>query len=92
MSTKRFRLTKAAKIMVFMLIIALLGGGVFVGLKTGIIKTNKNPKCESVVASNTSKNNDKVETDDIVNNTKESEDEAVDSDEAINISLDEWIG
>lgn len=91
MSTKRFRLTKTAKVMIFIVIIALLGGGIFAGLKTGIIKTNKNPKGESVVASNTSKNN-KVETNDIVNNTKESEDESVDSDETINISLDEWIG
>ena len=39
MSTKRFRLTKTAKIMVFCLILTLLGSGVFVGIKTGLIKT-----------------------------------------------------
>lgn len=41
MAAKRFRLTKAAKILIFLLVIALIGGGVFAGVKTGVIKTSK---------------------------------------------------
>ena len=37
--SKRFRLTKASKILIVFLIVALIGGGVFAGLKTGFIKT-----------------------------------------------------
>ena len=36
---KRFRLTKAAKILIMVVVVALLGGGVFVGLKTGLVTT-----------------------------------------------------
>ena len=42
MSTKRFRLTKASKILIMVLVIALIGGGVFAGVKTGLIKTKSN--------------------------------------------------
>lgn len=41
MSTKRFRLTKASKILIMVLVIALIGGGIFAGLKSGIV-TSKN--------------------------------------------------
>ena len=37
---KRFRLTKGAKILVFVLIIGLLVGGVGIGLKTGLVKND----------------------------------------------------
>lgn len=40
MSAKRFRLTKTAKILLMILIIALIGGGVFTGLKRGTVKTD----------------------------------------------------
>lgn len=39
MSAKRFRLTKASKILVMLLVIVLIGGGVFAGLKNGIVKS-----------------------------------------------------
>ena len=37
---KRFRLTKGAKILVFVLIIGLIVGGVGIGLKTGLVKND----------------------------------------------------
>lgn len=80
MSTKRFRLTKTAKIMIFIVIIALLGGGVFLGLKTGIVKTSNNTNNETEI-NNTSKNSTAT-----VKNDTETDDAT------INISLDEWIG
>lgn len=91
MSTKRFRLTKTAKFMIFIVIIALLGGGVFAGLKTGLVKANKSTNDESVIASSAIKDNDKTGVDNNVNN-KETDDKSADSDKTINVSLDEWIG
>ena len=40
MGVKRFRLTKGAKILVFVLIIGILAGGVSIGLKTGVVKND----------------------------------------------------
>ena len=40
MGTKRFRLTKGAKILIFVLIIGLIAGGVGIGLKTGLVKND----------------------------------------------------
>ena len=40
MGTKRFRLTKSAKVLIFVLIIGLLIGGVFIGLKTGVVEND----------------------------------------------------
>ena len=76
MSTKRFRLTKTAKIMIFVLIIALLGGGVFAGLKTGIVKTGKSPDRKTDTLNKIDKTN--------TNHKK--------STNVINLSLDEWVG
>ena len=40
MGVKRFRLTKGAKVLIFILIVGILGGGVFAGLKSGIVKND----------------------------------------------------
>ena len=40
MKTRRFRLTKPAKILSLILIIAVVIGGVFAGVKTGVVKTS----------------------------------------------------
>ena len=80
---KRFRLTKAAKILIVILVIALLGGGVFAGLKTGLITTDK----DKVNNKENSSNNvlDYDENGNVMDvDTKD--------DAAINLSLDEWIG
>ena len=47
---RRFRLTKAAKILIMVLVLALTGGGVFAGVKTGFIKTStESEKAETIV-------------------------------------------
>ena len=79
---KRFRLTKAAKILIMVLIVALLGGGIFAGTQTGMIQTKKD---KSVSGTTTSETVAKTES--------TSKDEAKTADDnVINVSLDEWIG
>ena len=78
---KRFRLTKAAKILIMVVVVALLGGGVFAGVKTGLVttgnKTANKGNSNSVVDYDTNGN--------VMTTTK--------TDNAtINLSLDEWIG
>lgn len=88
-STRRFRLTKASKILIFILVVSLLGGVVFAGLKTGVVKTNSDKK-ESVSENkndyNDNNNTISADEDGNVINTDKSDDKT------INISLDEWIG
>ena len=86
MSAKRFRLTKTAKLLIFVLIIVLIGGGVFAGFKTGFIKD-----------SNTQAETDKDVDLDLISGLSPDENGNVintdkDNDTTINISLDEWIG
>ena len=51
---KRFRLTKGAKILILVLVIAILGGGIFIGLKSGVVKNDLKPDADGNVI-NTSK-------------------------------------
>ena len=51
---KRFRLTKGAKVLILILVIALIGGGIFMGLKTGVVKNDLKPDADGNVI-NTSK-------------------------------------
>lgn len=88
MSTKRFRLTKTAKIMIFVLIITLLGGGVFVGLKTGLVKTDSKSEKE-VEMSNPSVDSEVEVSDKKVDSNSENKSENTNT---INLSLDEWVG
>lgn len=81
---KRFRLTKAAKILIMVLIIALLGGGIFAGTQTGMIQTKKNKK-ESIVSKTGNTNTNKE-------NSVNKDNKTADDDTIINLSLDEWIG
>ena len=78
---RRFRLTKAAKMLIMVLVVALLGGGVFAGVKTGLVSTgkdkNKNNKTDAVL--------DYDENGNVMNTSKT-------DDATINLSLDEWIG
>ena len=53
---KRFRLTKGAKILILVLVVAILGGGLFMGLKTGVVKNDLKPDADGNVI-NTSKEN-----------------------------------
>lgn len=87
--SKRFRLTKASKILIVILIVTLIGGGVLAGLKTGFIKTktaaSSNVK-ENVAAANKDTSSDSG-TPSSENSTKKT-----DGDTTINLSLDEWTG
>lgn len=78
----RFRLTPAAKIICLLVVVAVIGTGVFFGFKNGMIKNDlgdKKPITSSSPVS-TSSSTDK-------------EDTAVTNDSnTINLSLDEWIG
>ena len=83
---KRFRLTKAAKILIMVLIVALIGGGIFAGVQTGMIQTKKGK-----TASDTAKTEYTSDNDDKKNIVKKEEAKAA-NDNVINVSLDEWIG
>ena len=91
----RFRLTKAAKILIMVLVLALTGGGVFAGVKTGFIKTStESEKTETIVDIKEEKNETLLATENVptydengnVMNIEKTDDNT------INLSLDEWIG
>lgn len=82
---RRFRLTKAAKILIMLVVIVALAGGAFAALKTGFIKTGKDKDTAKVETSN-----EKNETSE--NNIVATSDDYDASDATINLSLDEWIG
>ena len=85
---KRFRLTKTAKILIFVIIILALAGGAFVAIKTGFVKTGKDNdavKVETSVDKNETSRNNNV-------NTNTSKTDTNTDDATINLSLDEFIG
>lgn len=77
MSTKRFRLTKASKILIVVLVMALIGGAIFGGVRSGFIKTKS--------SSGNQKSKNKI-TLFKTSKTKSSDNGT------INLSLDEWVG
>ena len=96
---KRFRLTKAAKVLIMILIVALIGGGIFAGVQTGVIQTKKDNTGSSVTTSETvakketASNNVDVNKEDTVKQTEtKKENTKTAEDNVINVSLDEWIG
>ena len=85
---KRFRLTKTAKILIFVIIILALAGGAFAAIKTGFVKTGKDNdtvKVETSVDKNEASENNNV-------NTNTSTPDTSTDDATINLSLDEFIG
>lgn len=85
---KRFKLTKASKVLILILTLALVVGGVFAGVKTGFVKTDgfdKIPNKETTVAKDDKVSVDYDENGNVMNLEKETE-------ATINLSLDEWIG
>ena len=83
---RRFRLTKAAKILIVIVIILALAGGAFAAIKTGLVKTGDDSTTTKVETTN-----DKDDTS--VNDSEPDADTTYDtSDAIINLSLDEWIG
>lgn len=83
---RRFRLTKAAKILIVIVIILALAGGAFAAIKTGLVKTGDDSTTTKVETTN-----DKDDTS--VNDSEPDADTTYDtSDATINLSLDEWVG
>lgn len=78
----KYKLTTFSKVLILILVLALVGGGIFAGISKGVIKTRKGSENNSGSVSGS------IETDadgNVINTTKDSED-------TINLSLDEWIG
>lgn len=86
MKAKRFRLTKASKVLIMILVLALVGGGVFTGVKKGFIKIDDKSKNESTAISNKTETKTENSTNVITKNDTNV------LDPTINLSLDEWIG
>lgn len=84
---KRFRLTKASKVLIFIIILAIIGGGVFMLFNKGIVKSKPKitEKSSSISSSVDMPNNTKKEDSTKQNNVNS-------GDSTINLSLDEWIG
>ena len=57
---RRFRLTKGAKILIMVLVIALISGGLFMGLKTGIVKNDLKPDADGNVINTTKESADTI--------------------------------
>ena len=91
---KRFRLTKAAKILIMVLIVALIGGGIFAGVQTGMIQTKKDKSVSGTTTSETVAKTEAASDNEDVDkkNTVKKEEAKTADDNVINVSLDEWIG
>lgn len=93
---RRFKLTTAAKVLILIVILALIGGGIFAGLKTGLVKFHEKQKqevssIEVDKVKDTEKSDGKVTVSDADENGNVMNTEKVNN-STINISLDEWIG
>lgn len=101
---RRFRLTTISKFLLVILVIGIFGGGIFWGLKSGIIKTTKSN--DTSVNTEADSPNVSKDTELIKFDTKPSKENAADladvdgnivntdkeQTSTINLSLDEWIG
>lgn len=85
---RRFRLTKAAKILIIIVALVLIGVGIFAGVKTGFIKTSDDKKDETVKPNTDIEHEINVDYDENGNvmNIEKTDPST------INVSLDEWIG
>lgn len=99
MRSGRFRLTKAARVLIFVVVLALIGGGVYFGLSSGLVKSNKDSKPdaptkqETFVATNETSG---TKTDESTEDLADEDGNVINIDKSdastINLSLDEWIG
>lgn len=91
MKAGRFRLTKTAKVLLMLVIVAVLGGGVFIGIKSGLVKTDSDKKDANVSAEESVSSKDTKTDSQSTNETKESSIDVTNSNE-ITLSIDEWVG
>lgn len=91
---KRFRLTKVAKVLIMILIVALIGGGIFAGVQTGVVQTKKGKIVSNTIATETTAKTESTSNNEDVDkkNTVKKEEAKTADDNVINVSLDEWIG
>lgn len=79
--SKRFKLTKAARVIILVLILAIIGGGGYWAFSSGLIKTDKKTEASNNQNTSAEKNEDANIVKTGSSNTTE-----------INLSLDEWTG
>ncbi len=94
----RFKLTKTAKILLVFIIVALIVGGIALGLKTGVIKTDNGTDDisvtdnDNVVKSNSNTDVNIADNDTASKNNTETAKNTNSSNNTINLSIDEWVG
>ena len=89
---KRYRLTKSAKILIFLVILIVLFGGLYGLISAGFIKTdnkkNTTEVSDTYVDNNKDNTTSKNEDDESGNNNTTTKTET----DTINLSIDEWVG
>lgn len=94
----RFKLTKTAKVLLVFIIVVLIGGGIALGVKTGVIKTDNGTDDISVTDNdNAVKSDSDTDVNTADNNTAsknntETTKNTNSSTNTINLSIDEWVG
>lgn len=94
----RFKLTKTAKVLLVFIIVVLIGGGIVLGVKTGVIKTDNGTDDISVTDNdNAVKSDSDTDVNTADNNTAsknntETTKNTNSSTNTINLSIDEWVG
>ena len=94
----RFRLTPMAKVLIAVLAIVIVGGGIFAGLRSGIIKNDTKETADKVksVTDNVTSKIKTVSKEDADKYTGDDEDSVItmdkESSDTINVSFDEWVG
>lgn len=92
MGSRRFRLTKTAKILILIIVLCVLGGGVFAAFKTGLVKNEpKKTNKETVVTDSMAANSTTNDTKD-TEKKNESASTPTEDNNTINLSIDEWVG
>lgn len=91
----RYELTLVSKILIAILVIGVIGGIIFGGYKMGFIKPSVKTKSVSVTKDKDSTNdssNGPAQTTAVDDKKEQPTQEVSNSDNTINLSLDEWIG
>lgn len=91
MGTRRFRLTKAAKILIVMVIVILIGVGIFFGVKSGVIKT-EDKTYNNTITTESNKNDDVTGDNNKPNANITTPSQNNGEENTINLSIDEWVG
>lgn len=94
----RFKLTKTAKVLLVFIIVVLIGGGIALGVKTGVIKTDNGTEDISVTDNDNAVKSDSdtgvntVDNNTASKNNTETAKNTNSSTNTINLSIDEWVG